>query len=62
MATFQEHLLVTRLGVKMKVNRNIGDSYTLCLGILHGDNPFTKRFHSRTKGLEYVKTPPCTNK
>ena len=39
-ATFAEHLLVTRVGVRTSINRRIIDSVSFAIAILAGNNPY----------------------
>ena len=55
-ATFAEHLLVTRVGLRAIINRRIIDSVSFNISILAGDNPYNPA--DRKTVDEYLKTPP----
>ena len=55
-ATFAEHLLVTRVGLRATINRRIIDSVSFHIGILAGTNPYDCKKRSTLD--DYLKIPP----
>ena len=55
-ASFAEHLLVTRVGLRATISRRIEDSVSFRIAILAGTNPFDQQQHSTVD--EYLKIPP----
>ena len=55
-ATFAEHLLVTRVGLRATINRRIIDSVAFYIAILAGTNPYNCKNGSTVD--DYLKIPP----
>ena len=58
-ATFAEHLLVTRVGVRTSINRRIIDSVSFEIAILAGNNPYDGNKRSTLDA--YLKIPPSVS-
>ena len=54
-ATFAEHLLVTRVGLRATINRRIIDSVAFHIAILAGTNPYNCK--NRSTVDDYLKIP-----
>ena len=39
-ATFEEHLMITRIGIVIEMSRNLEDAIHLQFNILEGNNPY----------------------
>ena len=59
-ATFAEHLLVTRVGVRTSINRRIIDSVSFEIAILAGNNPYDGNKRSTLDA--YLKIPPSVSR
>lgn len=58
-ATFVEHLLVTRVGLRATINRRIIDSVSYNIAVLGGNNSYDGKIHSILD--EYLKIPPSVS-